>query len=221
LAAQRIAGQRCASIARTGDHKRVVVGLLMLALLLWALRDTVPLWMAKSMAATVELATTSERDDARVTRAFDAAMHVYSADATLEALPNQIRVRHTRLTVRAPTSDEAIELASRMSLAMASAFAKEGPATLSVDVRRRTTPVEDPTTTAAAMRCASAPPSRGFFGRLADRARLVPPAGRPRSPAAAIWWLAGGWRWPPHRSSCPATSSWRCSSWPFRCRSPA
>ena len=66
--------------------KRVVVGigLLVLAIVLWSLRDTVPSWMAKSMAATVELATTSERDDARVTRAFDAAMHVYSADAMLE-----------------------------------------------------------------------------------------------------------------------------------------
>ncbi|HEV3494290.1 MAG TPA: hypothetical protein VG224_27045, partial [Reyranella sp.] len=103
--------------------KRVVagIGLLVLAIVLWSLRDAVPSWMAKSVAATVELATTSERDDARVTRAFDAAMHVYAADATLEALPNQIRVRHTRLTVRAPSSDEAIELASRMSLAMASA----------------------------------------------------------------------------------------------------
>ena len=156
--------------------KRVVVGigLLVLAIVLWSLRDTVPSWMAKSMAATVELATTSERDDARVTRAFDTAMHVYSADAMLESLPNQIRVRHTRLTVRAPTSDEAIEMASRMSLAMASTFAKEGPATLSIDVRHRTTPVEDSTTTAA-----------GYVMRLGaavaglDRARLVPLPGQP------------------------------------------
>jgi hypothetical protein len=172
--------------------KRVVagIGLLMLAVVLWSLRDTVPSWMAKSMAATVELATTSERDDARVTRAFDAAMHVYAADATLEALPNQIRVRHTRLTVRAPTSDEAIELASRMSLAMASAFAKEGPATLSVDIRRRTTPVEDSTTTAAgyAMRLGAAVVgllgalliALGWFGLQAGPDRLP----------QQFWWLA-------------------------------
>jgi hypothetical protein len=38
------------------------IGLLVLAVLLWSLRDAAPLWMAKSMAATVELATTSERD---------------------------------------------------------------------------------------------------------------------------------------------------------------
>jgi hypothetical protein len=174
--------------------KRVVagIGLLVLAVLLWSLRDTVPSWMAKSMAATVELATTSERDEARVTRAFDAAMHVYSADATLEALPNQIRVRHTRLTVRAPTGDEAIELASRMSRAMASVFAKEGPATLSVDVRRRTTPVEDPTTIAAgyAMRLGAA--VAGLLGALLIALgwfRLQ--AGPDRLPQQ-FWWLAAG-----------------------------
>ena len=85
-------------------------------------------------------------------------MRAHAADATLEALPNQIRVRHTRLTVRAPTSDEAIESAARLSLAMATAFASEGPATLSVDIKRRTTPVADRTTIAVAdaMRIAAA-----------------------------------------------------------------
>ena len=165
----------------------------MLALVLWSLRDAVPSWMARSMAATVDLATTSERDDARVTRAYDAAMHVLSADAMLESLPSQIRVRHTRLTVRAPSSDEALEMASRMSLAMASAFAKEGPATLSVDVRRRTTPVEDSTTVAAgyAMRLGAAVASSS--GHPAGDPRLVPLAGRPRPPAAAVL-VAGGRR---------------------------
>ena len=186
------AGSRIVSESPIGKRVLVGIGLLVLALLLWSVRDTVPSWMAKSMAATVELATTSERDDARVTRAFDAAMHVYSADATLESLPNQIRVRHTRLTVRAPTSDEAIELASRMSLAMASAFAKEGPATLSVDVRRRTTPVEDSATTAAgyAMRFAAAVAcllgvlliALGWFRFQAG------PDPLPRQ----FWWLAAG-----------------------------
>ena len=174
--------------------KRVVVGigLLVLAMVLWSLRDTVPSWMAKSMAATVELATTSERDDARVTRAFDAAMHVYSADAMLESLPNQIRVRHTRLTVRAPTSDEAIEMANRMSLAMASAFAKEGPATLSVDVRHRTTPVEDSTTTAAgyAMRLGAA--VAGLLGVLLIALGWFRFQAGPDHLPKQFWWLAAG-----------------------------
>src|SRR5580704_12590279 len=182
--AARTAGQ-----SAIGKRAVAGIGLLVLAVVLWSLRDTVPSWMAKSMAATVELATTSERDDARVTRAFDAAMHVYSVDATLEALPNQIRVRHTRLTVRAPTSDEAIELASRMSLAMASAFAKEGPATLSVDVRRRTTPVEDSTTTAAgyAMRLGAAV---GLLGALLIALGWFGLQGGPDRLPQQFWWLA-------------------------------
>ena len=55
--------------------KRVVVGigLLLLAVLLWSLRDTVPSWMASRIAATVEFATTNEGNDARVTRAFESA----------------------------------------------------------------------------------------------------------------------------------------------------
>src|SRR5260370_8604067 len=98
---------RTATESAIGKRVVVGIGLLVLAVVLWSLRDTVPSWMARSMAATVELATTSERDDARVTRAFDAAMHVYSPDATLEALPNQIRLRHTTLTLPPPTTADA------------------------------------------------------------------------------------------------------------------
>ena len=148
------------SARRATIGRRAVLGggLLLLALLLWSLRDTVPAWMASRMEATADLATTTERDDARVTRAFEAAMTKAHVDATLQPLPNPSKVRHTRLTVRAPSSDEAIELASGLSLAMARAFSAEGPATLSVDVRRRTTPVADGTTKAvgAAMLVAAA-----------------------------------------------------------------
>lgn len=145
---------------RAAVGKRIVLGsgLLLLALLLWSLRDVVPGALASRMEATADLATTTERDDARVTRAFAAAKKNAPADATLESLPNQSKVRHTRLTVRAPTSDQAIEQASALSLAMARAFSAEGPATLSVDVRRRTAPVADGTTAAvgSAMRAGAA-----------------------------------------------------------------
>jgi len=78
--------------------------LLVLALILWELRDAVPSWLAKSVTATAEFSTTGERDDARAFRAFDAVRGSFSADAILEVLPNQTRVRHTRLTVMAPSS---------------------------------------------------------------------------------------------------------------------
>ena len=121
--------------------------LLLLALILWELRDAVPSWLAKSVTATAEFSTTSERDDARAFRAFDAVRGSFTADAILEVLPNQTRViRHTRLTVMAPTSDQAVELATRMSDAMQKAFAREGEGEFLVNVRRRASPVADHTT---------------------------------------------------------------------------
>ena len=129
--------------------KQVVLGggLLVLALILWELRDAVPSWLARSVTATAEFSTTSERDDARAFRAFDAVRGSFNADAILEVLPNQTRVvRHTRLTVMAPTSDQAVELATRISDAMQKAFAREGEGEFLVNVRRRATPVADNTT---------------------------------------------------------------------------
>ena len=142
------AGVAVSQSAPSPIGKRVVLGgaLLVLALVLWELRDAVPSWLAKSVTARVEFSTTAERDDARVTHAFEAVRQTFAADATFESLPNQTRVRHSQLTVTAPTSDEAIALATRMSDALKKAFAGEGEAELLVDVRRRTTPVADRTT---------------------------------------------------------------------------
>ena len=105
-----------------------------------------PSWTAASVIATVELATTTERDDARVTRAFERARQRVDADASLEALPNQSKARHTRLSVRAPSSAEAIAQATEITEAMQAAFSREGEGTLSADIRRRTTPVADSST---------------------------------------------------------------------------
>lgn len=105
-----------------------------------------PSWTAASVIATVELATTTERDDARVTRAFVRARQRAEADASLEPLPNQTKVRHTRLSVRAPSSAIAIAQATEISEAMQAAFSREGEGTLSADIRRRTTPVADSST---------------------------------------------------------------------------
>jgi hypothetical protein len=123
-------------------------GLLVLALILWELRDAVPSWLAKSVTATIEFSTTAERDDTRVTRAFEAVRQTVAADAILESLPNQTQVRHTRLTVLAPAEDAAVALATRMSEAMQRAFAREGGGELLANVRRRATPVADHTTEA-------------------------------------------------------------------------
>ena len=181
-------------VGRAFTGRRVVLGggLLVLAILLWSVRDTVPAWMASRMAATVELATTNERDDARVTRAFDAAMRSQAADATLEALPNQTKVRHMRLTVRAPGSNEAIEQASRMAVMMAASFKNEGDGALSVDIRRRTAPVADRTTAIAGMAMNAGAAVAGVLGipLLAAGWRRFQ-SGPDRLPQP-FWWLAGG-----------------------------
>ena len=132
----------------TGKRTLLGGGLLVLALILWELCDAVPSWLAKSVTTTVEFSTTAERDDTRVTRAFEAVRQTLTSDAILEPLPNQTRVRHTRLTVVAPSEDAAVALATRMSEAMQKAFTREGEGELLANVRRRATPVADGTTDA-------------------------------------------------------------------------
>ena len=122
------------------------LALLLAAWLLWDGRDLVPSWAAESVTATVEFATTSERDDARVTRAFENARQRIDSDASLEPLPNQTKVRHTRLSLRAPSSAAAIAQAEAMAEAMSAAFAREGLGELSVNIRHRPMPVADSTT---------------------------------------------------------------------------
>jgi hypothetical protein len=120
--------------------KPIVIGIVFLlaAWLLWGMRDVVPSWAAQNVTANIDFATTTERDDARVTRAFERARQNTGADAILEPLPNQTKVRHTRVTVRAPSSVEAIAQAAAMAEAMTTAFSRDGEGALSVDVRRRT-----------------------------------------------------------------------------------
>jgi len=128
--------------------KYIILGIasLLTAWLLWQIRDLVPSWAAQSVTANIDLATTTERDDSRVTRAFERARQSLGADAILKPVPNQSKVRHTRVSVRAPSSAEAIAQATAMAEAMSAAFSRDGEGTLSVDIRRRTTPVSDGTT---------------------------------------------------------------------------
>ena len=128
--------------------KYIILGIasLLTAWLLWQIRDLVPSWAAQSATANIDLATTTERDDSRVTRAFERARQSLGADAILKPVPNQSKVRHTRVSVRAPSSAEAIAQATAMAEAMSAAFSRDGEGTLSVDIRRRTTPVSDGTT---------------------------------------------------------------------------
>jgi hypothetical protein len=155
-------------------------------------RDLVPSWRAASVIATVELATTTERDDARVMRAFERARQRVEADASLEALPNQTKVRHTRLSVRAPTSATAIAQATEISEAMQAAFSREGEGTLSADIRRRTTPVADSNTEflGDALRIGAA--VAGLLGLALTLLGLLRIQGGPDRLPQQFWWAAAG-----------------------------
>jgi hypothetical protein len=179
--------------ARIG--KQVLLGgaLLVLALILWELRDAVPSWLARNFTATAEFSTTAERDDSRVLRAFDAVRGNFAADAILEQLPNQTQVRHTRLTVMAPTGDQAVAVATEISDAMAKAFAREGEGEFLTNVRRRTTPVADRTTetTGQALRIGAA--LAAVLGvALIGLGVVRLQAGSERVPPPILWGIAFG-----------------------------
>jgi hypothetical protein len=162
--------------------------LLLLALILWELRDAVPSWLARNVTATAEFSTTGERDDARAFRAFDAARKSFTADAILEALPNQTQVRHTRLTVMAPSSNQAVELATRISEAMQKAFAREGEGEFLVNVRRRATPVADRTTDLASQALRTAAAVAALLGVVLIALGVVRlQAGADRVPPPILW----------------------------------
>src|SRR4029453_4115797 len=118
--------------------KPIVIGIafLLAAWLLWGGRDVVPSSAAPSVTANIDLATTNEPDDSRITRAFERARQSVGADASLEPLPNQTKVRHTRVSLHASSSAEAIAQATAMAEAMKAAFSRDGEGELSVDVRR-------------------------------------------------------------------------------------
>jgi Protein of unknown function (DUF3592) len=155
-------------------------------------RELLPSWAAASVIATVELATTTERDDARVTRAFERARQRVEADASLEPLPNQTKVRHTRLSVRAPSSAAAIAQATEISEAMQAAFSREGEGMLSADIRRRTTPVADSSTEflGDALRIGAA--VAGLLGLALILLGLLRIQGGPDRLPKQFWWATAG-----------------------------
>jgi hypothetical protein len=179
-----------AQAARARIGKRVVlgIGLLALAVILWELRNVAPSWLAKSMTTSAEFTTVTERDDARITRAFEAVRRGFSAEVRLEPEPNQTKVRHTLLTVVAPTSDEAVDTVTRMAAAMDEAFTREGEGVLHVSVYRRARAVPDRTTEAAGYTLRIAVLIVGLLGVVVLTGGIQRwQAGPDRLPPAVVW----------------------------------
>jgi hypothetical protein len=128
---------------RSPDLRKGLLGglLVVLALVLWTVRDPVAAWFASSYVATIELRTTGERDDARVQRAFAAAQAAQRADATFELLPGLTLIRHSAVHVSGPSRAAAIAAAQALSQAILDAFNTEGPGELEARLARRIDPV--------------------------------------------------------------------------------
>jgi Protein of unknown function (DUF3592) len=177
-----------AARARIGKQVVLGIGLLALAVILWELRNVAPSWLAKRMTTSAEFTTVTERDDARIMRAFEAARQGFSAEARLEPEPNQTQVRHTLLTVVAPTSDEAVDTVTRMAAAMDKAFTREGEGVLHISVYRRARAVPDRTTEATGYALRIAVLIVGLLGVVVLTGGIQRlQAGPDRLPSAVVW----------------------------------
>lgn len=180
--------------APAGRRILIGCGLLLVTLILWLLRDRAPTWFAKSVTATAEITTTTERDDSRVTRAFAAAKRTSPFDAGLDPVPNGMKlIRKSRLWVRAASEAQAVAQATAMTNAMSAAFEREGPGQLRTDVRRRATPNPDETTifVGRAIRAIALAALLLGLALIVTGARRVQ-AGPDRQSVGFWWALAGG-----------------------------
>jgi hypothetical protein len=123
---------------------KVIIGGLLLALAAvpWSFRQGISLQCASSYLATLELRTTTERDEKRVSRAFAAAQAAVPADATISYVPSDLKlIRKSLVLVRGASRDAALATARAMSTATASAFNAEGPGRLDTYVSAYVEPV--------------------------------------------------------------------------------
>jgi hypothetical protein len=128
----------------------IIGGLLaVLAAVPWSFRQRISEQFASSYIATVDLRTTTERDDKRVSRAFAAAQAAVRAEATIANVPSDLKlIRKSSLRVRGATRDAALATARSFSAATASAFDAEGSGRLDTYVSAYVAPVAGETSNA-------------------------------------------------------------------------
>ena len=135
-----------------GLDKLLIGGLLVvLAAIPWIFRQGLSLNFASSYVATLELRTTTERDDQRVARAFGSARAAVPAgsDATITYVPSDMKlIRKSSVRVPGDSRDAALAKARSMSTAISSAFNAEGPGRLDTYVSAYVQPVAGDTSRA-------------------------------------------------------------------------
>src|SRR5689334_15268643 len=103
------------------------IGILTLAFIAWEVQDFAASFAASEMVTQTTLRTTTERDDARVTRAFAEARRSLRANATIETEPNpKQETRDSKLTIVGKSKSQVLADRAAMVSAMQSAFKSEG-----------------------------------------------------------------------------------------------
>ena len=144
--------------------KGMGVAVVVLALIPWMAQDFISSLAATQMTTHTTLRTTLEKDDARVTRAFESARRNNRIEASLvtEQDPRQ-QTRDALLTITAGSKREALDGLATMTAAMKTAFAQGGGGEL-----------YDVGNTPALCRCRTRrwpPAQRVPLGRVPDLAR--------------------------------------------------
>jgi hypothetical protein len=99
------------------------IGILTLAFIAWEVQDFAASFAASEMVTQTTLRTTTERDDARVMRAFEEARRSLRVNATLETDPNlKQETRESKLTIVGKSKPQVLADRASMVSAMQSTF---------------------------------------------------------------------------------------------------
>lgn len=163
----------------------VFLGMVLLAGLVWQMKDFVASFAATDFETVTTLRTTEEKDDTRVLRAFQAARRTaQDATAKLSTEPNpQQQTRDAPLTINAKTKAAALTARKALVPAMQQEFAREAPGQLfDIGTAPHATPVPNPAMTKVAQTCTVI----AALVLLAGIALLVVQWKRSRLPKAAL-----------------------------------
>jgi len=166
---------------------------LVVALVLWLMRNAAASWAATSMVASAQLVTSTERDDSRVNRAFAAVIERTHEDAVLkpqDPLPATSRVRHSELSLRQPTEAEALAKMHALGSLIAAEYNQQGSGQLTVWERRRAKPFLDEHAVFVKQVVQDSALTAALFGLLLLFLAWRHYRSSPERPPAKLWWPA-------------------------------
>ena len=110
-----------------GSLQLSFIGILTLAFIVWEVQDFAASFASSEMVTQTTLRTTTERDDARVMRAFEEARRSLRVNATLETEPNpKQETRDSKLAIVGRSKSQVLSDRAAMVSVMQAAFKSEG-----------------------------------------------------------------------------------------------